>query len=1155
MLLLSIPSPSGLAPSMLKLTARSRVNLMFVVGLALLITAGFVTYSTFLKQAEDSDWVSHTYRNLNQLEKSRDLIQKMQVAQRDHRLNKENTHALSDFSAARTEIESNLKTLNQLMADNPAQVMRLATVEDQLSQLYTFWTLPENAVHSIQTVNRESNRINAVRTNLDHLVTVEQNLLTSRESQRESAFRTAGITILVAMTLAILIATLLILVVYRELKQRQEAQHELKSRLNDLSQLHEETAQKNWLLTGVSKINDSLQVTHDLDSLAQCIVQEVTAYLEVPAGALYVLDKKSLVRRASVGLPSHTATIWPLDSGLLGKAAASKHIQRIQKVPPEFWQFQSSTGALQPGEVLFLPLWNGSNLKGVLELAAFGRFSESCLLLLETAGNNIAVALDASMSQESNNQLLTQVQLQTDALLEQQETLKQTNEELTRQAEILQASEEELKVQEEELRQVNVELEERNEAIEAARRSLTIKARELEQSSQYKSEFLANMSHELRTPLNSVLILARLLADNKAGNLTDKQIEHAQVIFRSGTDLLNLINDILDLSKIEAGKIDILIEEVKTASILRNMQDLFSVLADDKGIRFRITTDDTTPESFYSDHQRIEQILKNLLSNAFKFTPRGGTIQLSVQQIQPQPGFFEQNLSEASEVLAFSVEDSGIGIALEKQKLIFEAFQQADGSTNRKFGGTGLGLSICRELSRLLGGEIRVNSEMGRGSTFTLYLPAQGTVMPKELVSPMVLETQPPLLSLDKLREQTQVPDDRQDLVRGDHTLLIIEDDAVYAERLRDLAQARGYKTVIALTGAEGLHYARTYRPTAILLDIFLPDTDGWSMLKTLKNDPDLQPIPVHIISAGDEPRHTLQGAVSFLSKTASKDAFETVFARIAEHLPSTEKKILVLTGTQLRSQSLTSWLAERNFQINTQFVTSLPEALLRFQHQEFHCLLMDAGEASEAVLHTLEQLHTALGTHQIPFILFLDQDLSPAEESRFKKVSDVIIRNSPLAKDRLLDELELFLFKIESQPVVPKATVIMAEKALQGKKILVVDDDMRNVFSLSTLLEEYEMNTITAGDGRESLEVLRNNPDTDLILMDVMMPEMDGYEAIQHIRADPQFQELPIIALTAKAMQGDREKSIQAGASDYISKPVDSKQLLSLLRVWLSRG
>ncbi|OZI06412.1 histidine kinase [Siphonobacter sp. BAB-5385] len=876
---------------MLKLTARSRVNLMFVVGLALLITAGFVTYSTFLKQANDSDWVSHTYRNLNQLEKSRDLIQKMQVAQRDHRLNKENTHALSDFSAARTEIESNLKTLNQLMADNPAQVMRLATVEDQLKQLYTFWTLPENAIHSIQTVNRESNQINAVRTNLDHLVTVEQNLLTNRENQRESAFRTAGTTILVAMTLAILIATLLILVVFRELKQREQAQLELNSRLNDLSQLNEETAQKNWLLTGVSKINDSLQATHDLDSLAQCIVKEVVAYLEIPAGALYVLNEQSLIQKAAVGLPLHTPTEWPLGSGLLGKAAASKHLQRIQNVPPQFWQLQSSTGASLPGEVLFLPLWNGSNLKGILELASFGTFSASSLLLLETAGDNIAVALDASMTQAFNGKLLSQVQLQADTLLEQQETLKQANEELTRQAEVLQASEEELKVQEEELRQINVELEERNEAIESTRQALTIKARELEQSSQYKSEFLANMSHELRTPLNSVLILARLLADNKSGNLTEKQIEHAQVIFRSGTDLLNLINDILDLSKIEAGKIDILVEEVKTARILRNMQDLFSVLADDKGINFRITTGDLAPDSFFSDYQRIEQILKNLLSNAFKFTPRGGSIQLDVQLIQPQPEFFSQKLSEAREVLAFSVEDSGIGIPLEKQQLIFEAFQQADGSTNRKFGGTGLGLSICRELSRLLGGEIRVNSETGRGSTFTLYLPAQGMIMPKDRTRTVVAETKPALFSLEKPQEQTQVTDDRQDLVQGDHPLLIIEDDAVYAERLRDLSQARGYKTVVALTGAEGLYYAQTYRPSAILLDIFLPDTDGWSLLKSLKNDPVLQSIPVHIISAGDEPRHNLQGAVSFLNKAASREDFEAIFARIAEHLPSSEKK------------------------------------------------------------------------------------------------------------------------------------------------------------------------------------------------------------------------------------------------------------------------
>ncbi len=1122
---------------------------------------GVVTYRTFLKQADDSEWVTHTYQTINHLENSRNLLQKMHVAQRDRRVNPSNTHSVQDFTIAHKQLEAQLKTLSRLMSDNASQTLYLSRIDEKLQGAIRFWSLPENAIHNLKTINEESNRINSIRSDIDKMVSIEDSLLKERQTAQASAFKVAGVTIVGAMLFAILITSVLIYLIYKELTQRQAAQKELSIKLDDVSKLNHEAAQKNWLLTGVSKINDSLQSTHQIETLAQSVIQQLSSYVQIQAAAFYIVQGDELVRQASLGLPDHAPQTYPLEAGLLGNAAKSKRIHRITNVPEHFWQLTSGLGASRPGEVVFVPLRVDGQLKGMLELASFQPFSEASISLLETVANNISVALDASLTQEANNLLLSQVQEQKKVLEDQQNYLRETNEELTRQTEALQASEEEMRVQEEELRQVNAELEERNEAMESARQALAAKARELEMTSKYKSEFLANMSHELRTPLNSVLILARLLADNKPGNLTEKQVEHARVIFKSGNDLLTLINDVLDLSKIEAGKVEVIQEEVHSAHVLRNMQELFSALAEEKGITFQTIRGEVALQSFSSDQQRIEQIVKNLLSNAFKFTPQGGTIRFSIDLIRPRPSFFSSNLSEAREVLALSVQDSGIGIPADKQQLIFEAFQQADGSTNRKYGGTGLGLSICKELAHLLGGEIRVESTVGKGSKFTLYLPAltyAGASQPP--AGPASKESKPEAapsaVSFPEHRTtQDLVHDDRDSLQPHETGILIIEDDAVFAHLLRDYIRSKGYKAIVSMSGEEGLYYARKYAPAAILLDIKLPGINGWEVLKYLKSDPLLQSIPVHIITAQDKPQETIEGAESYTSKTAAQDTLDEVFTQLTAQQPSDDKKLLILSENQSLEKSVIKWLEERGLQIHTQFVDTIEEASNRLMNQDFHSILVDSGDSADHSLQNLQAIQVARGTRRIPTILFMNQDVLPADEAKLKKVSDVIIRNSQLAKDRLLDELELFLFKIENPPVLPKAQAIIPEKALKGRKVLVVDDDMRNVFSLSTLLEEHEMHIITAGDGREALESLEDNPDTALVLMDIMMPEMDGYEAMRHIRANQRLEKLPIIALTAKAMQGDREKCIEAGASDYITKPIDSKQLLSLIRVWLSQG
>ncbi|MDQ1088236.1 response regulator [Siphonobacter sp. SORGH_AS_1065] len=1137
------------------ISAKSKVNLIFILGISLLIVVGVFTYRTFLKQAEDSDWVTHTYQTINHLENSRHLLQKMHVAQRDRRINPLNKNSTKEFTLAHNQLEAQIKTLEQLMADNAAQTVHLSRIEDALQAILRFWSLPENSIHNLKTINDESTRISAIRSGIDKMISIEENLLKERQATQASAFRVAAITILISMAIAILIASLFIYLILAELKQRQATQKELSLKLDVVSKLNDEAEQKNWLLTGVSMINDSLHVTHNTESLTNTVINELVSYLNIQAASLYVVEGDKLLRKAAIGLPQNAPIEYLLGAGLIGKAAQRKHLQHLNQVPADFWRLEAGLGSALPGELVFVPLWVDHKLKGIIELASFQPFSEAALALLQTVEDNIAVALDASLIQEANNLLLTQVQEQKKVLEDQQNYLRETNEELTRQTEALQASEEEMRVQEEELRQVNAELEERNEAMESARQALASKARELEMTSKYKSEFLANMSHELRTPLNSVLILARLLADNKPGNLTEKQVEHARVIFKSGNDLLTLINDVLDLSKIEAGKVDVIQEEVYSAHILRNMQELFGALADEKSIQFQAIRGEVAPQSFASDQQRIEQIIKNLLSNAFKFTPAGGTIKFSIDLIRPRSGFFTHNLNEAREVLALSVQDSGIGIPAEKQQLIFEAFQQADGSTNRKYGGTGLGLSICKELAHLLGGEIRVESTVGKGSKFTLYLPSLAYKASTPVPVPEKEAELEQVTFPEHRTEQDVVHDDRDSIQSHDRSVLIVEDDPLFAHLLRDYVRTKGYKTIVAISGEEGLYYARKFFPSAILLDIQLPGISGWEVLKYLKSDALLKPIPVHIITSEDKPREVIEGAETYTNKASAHDTLNEVFTQFADEVPSNEKKLLILTENKTLENSIGKWLEERDYHIHTQFVTTLEEACSRLMNQDFHSILVDAGDSAEKSFQNLQSIQLARGTRRIPTILFMNQDLLPADEAKLKKVSDVIIRNSQLAKDRLLDELELFLFKVENPPVLPKAQAIIPEKALKGKKILVVDDDMRNVFSLSTLLEEHEMHVITAGDGRESLESLEDNPDTTLVLMDIMMPEMDGYEAMRHIRANKRFEKLPIIALTAKAMQGDREKCIEAGASDYITKPIDSKQLLSLIRVWLSQG
>jgi signal transduction histidine kinase/DNA-binding response OmpR family regulator len=941
------------------------------------------------------------------------------------------------------------------------------------------------------------------------------------------------------------IVLILVNAVIATLKSRIRAGNRLQVSLQDMEKTNAVAEEKNWVLTGVAAITGEIQSVDGSSNLSQDIINSVVRYMELPAGAFYIADEnQNLTMAAAVAVGSSAKVVFEKGVGIVGNAALKRDISIVRNIPADYWRIESATGTTSgKGEIACIPLWVAENLKGVIELGSLHPFQPKQLTLLEAVSSTLATSIHTRQSRLRINNLLDQVQEQKEAMVSQQEELRQTNEELSRQTEELQASEEELKTQEEELRQINSELIEKNETVENARQALILKSQELEATSKYKSEFLANMSHELRTPLNSVLILAKLLADNNPKNLTPKQVEYSRIIHKSGTDLLQLINDILDLSKIEAGKVELLVEDVSITGIVEDLTQLFTVVAAEKEIHFETEFGKNIPKILHTDKQRVEQVLKNLLSNAFKFTPKEGSVTMS----------FSNRDIFGKQRIGITVTDSGIGISKAQQQLIFEAFQQADGSTSRQYGGTGLGLSISRELVRLLGGTIEIQSEETKGSSFTVILPhvLEATAAPSTASAAPL-----PEVVLDNFTEQQKVEDDRKIFAESDKTILIIEDDVNFATILKDFARDKGYKVMVALKGDEGLAYAKRYHPDAIILDIQLPVIDGWSLLRMIKADEELKNTPVHIISAFDDNRLYTAGALAYVKKPVDREGLEQAFSKIGVYLSEHIKKVLIISATHFKDDSLKQLFRQKHHDTAFEQVADFEEARQKMQAEKYGCLIADIGTDISAGVGDIQQLQEELKIQSMPVIIYLDTDISAADELQLKKISDVIVRNSPSVNSRLKDELELFLFKVQEadQKQEAKASAPQVnDRSLAGKKVLVVDDDMRNVFALTNVLETQEMVVVPAADGRESLAVLKRDKSIDIVLMDIMMPEMDGYEAIQAIRKELQMVKLPIIALTAKAMSGDREKCIEAGASDYITKPVDAQKLLSLMRVWLS--
>ncbi|MBN9296079.1 MAG: response regulator [Filimonas sp.] len=1160
----------------MQISLNRRLYIGFTLAIILVIFVCAASYLTFQKQSDESGWVTHTYQVLDKTTEVRETITDMRGSRRSYRLTGD-TKYLAPYTQSLAQIAPQINELKQMVRDNSVQYERIDSLKDATQRLIAYWEeMPlihpsDDHAKTVEITRQEETLMDYTKDLLLHITQEENKLLVMREESNSKLLGMVGNILLFGGLLILVVVFILIYTIANEFRIRKKAEGELKDNYEELEQLNTEATEKNWLLEGNATINDSLQGAVNSATLSQDVLTALVKYLGVPAGALYLLDENDnkLHQVATVAVIANTQQVFAIGEGIVGNAALTKEISLIRNVPDEYWKVQSGTGNTSgKGEIACMPFWLNKELKGVIELGNFSPFTEGQINLLRTIVRNIATAMDARQASEKVDALFGQVQEQKEILEHQQEELRQTNEELTRQAEILQASEEELKVQEEELRQINAELEEKNEAVEVARQTLSIKAKELEVTSKYKSEFLANMSHELRTPLNSVLILAKLLAENKPGNLTDKQVEYANIVHKSGTDLLKLINDILDLSKIEAGKIELHFEKVTTEFILKDIQQLFAVVADDKQVTFTLNKEADVPEHIYTDKQRLEQVIKNLLSNAFKFTPKQGSVTLNMRIEKDRSSISDITLLQAEHVVAIDVKDTGIGIGTDKQQLIFEAFQQADGSTSRKYGGTGLGLSISKELIKILGGEIRVTSIEGQGSTFTLYIPAgkRNVSVYKEDSNAVVENDEQkeikPLKEIDfsQLVQQTAVKDDRADIQPSDRVMLVIEDDPSFAAILRDFARNKRYKAIIALHGDEGLYYAQKYKPDAITLDIQIPVIDGWTVLKALKNDPSLKNIPVHVISAMDDTQTRLSGAIAYLKKPVEKEDLEKAFSIIGSHVAEHAKKVIVLSGEIVKDGSLQNLLEQRNFEVECTYARSVSEVIERMKEIRYDCIIADIGADIEKGVADLQALNVASNLQDIPVIIYLDKDITAADELRLNKISPVIIRESTHAKDRLLDEMELFLYKVQEVEDKPggmqrKVSAIpLSNDILANKKILLVDDDMRNVFALSTALEEQHMNVVPAGDGKEALDILRSDSNIDLVLMDVMMPEMDGYEATKRIRNELKLTKLPIIALTAKAMTGDREKCIAAGASDYISKPVDTGKLFSLMRVWLSQ-
>lgn len=1177
----------------MKANANFKRNLIVSTGVSvlILIVSSTASYLSIKSLLESNDLVGHTHQVIYNLNEAQSNVIDAQTSVRGFLITGREDF-LDLYKPAQNRAEMILETLESTTSDNLEQQITLKKIKP-LS--YTFFKYLDRRI-----ADKRANRdVMAADLQQGKQLTDEMRLLFKRMENRETQLLKArtdasarygsytSVLIIAAALLALLISVVFFIRILNDYRTRLKLQLELQEKdretaerirvisniaaqissgnyevrvdddesdalgsvggsLNNMAQSLDDTftqlSNNEWLQSGVAQLNNAMLGEKSVQELAQVTMEFLAQYTNSQSGVLYLLQDKGLLLTAGYSYDSRNLREQLIaGEGLSGQAFASGQILELEMPGNDSIKISYALGEAKPGHVIALPLIDNGVI-GVIELATVTKYVARERAFFEMVANNIGISFRAAQSRARIQELLEETQSQSEELRAQHTELESMNAELEAQTEKLQASEEELRVQQEELQQTNEELNERSVLLEEQNLEIQKKSEALELSTRYKSEFLANMSHELRTPLNSILLLSRLLGENNDKNLSEEQVEFARVIQSSGNGLLGLIDEILDLSKIEAGKMELEILEVPLQDIASGINGLFAQVAKEKGITFAIDAKNA-PLVIKTDRMRLEQILKNLISNAIKFTSKG-SVNLTIKRSGVD-----------SQLLDFSVKDTGIGIAKEQQPLVFEAFQQADGSTKRKYGGTGLGLSISRELARLLKGEITLESEPGKGSTFTLTIPLSASTIGKvvkEAPKPVAPVALPDAQYISETIPDA-IPDDRNTIVAGDKTMLIVEDDTNFAKALLEFTRERGYKGVVTVRGDEAFNLAVNYKPMGVLLDIQLPIKSGWEVMEELKSNALTRHIPVHIMSSHKLRQESLlKGAVNFLDKPVAYEQIPEVFRRI-EHIVNQEsQKVLIIEDNSKHAEALSFFLDNNN--IRSQISSDISKGIETLRQDGINCVILDMGIPDKQAYDLLEGMKKSEQLENIPVIVFTGKSLSLNEEMKIKKYADSIIVKTAHSYQRMLDEVSLFLHIVEEKKTNGKrdGSKRQLDNVLKNKTVLVVDDDVRNIYSLTKSLELLQMKVITAIDGAEALNALEAHPQTDVVLLDMMMPNLDGYETAKRIRENKKFKKLPVIAVTAKAMTGDREKCINAGASDYITKPVDIDQLLSLLRVWL---
>lgn len=1117
------------------------------LGLLFFFLSGAIAYRNIETLGASNEAIRHTHMVLIALDDLLSATQDAEAGQRGYLLTGADNY-LEPYRSATAAVGEKFDTVLNLTRDNPTQQANLVLlrrhIDAKLAELRQTIDLRRaqgfSAALAVVATDRGKIEMDAIRAQIATMAQEEGRLRQLRIEDMNAASRNAVMSAIVSALLGAALTIVIFILLRRA---------------------HRARARQVWLQAGQVGLADAMRGDKSVEDVSQAILGFFASYLGARAGAVFKGEQGHFHRTATMGVPddADVPTSFALGQGLLGQVAAEGRSTLLHDIPDGYLSIGSALGRDKPRHLLILPAKADEVVNAVLELGFFDRVSPLHLDLLDQSAAAIGIALRSARFRMRLQDALEETRRQAGELQAQSEELRVSNEELEEQGRALKESQVRLEQQQVELEQTNSQLEEQAQTLEAQRdnleragAALELKARELEQASQYKSDFLANMSHELRTPLNSLLILSKLLGDNPDGTLTPDQVKYARTIESSGNDLLTLINDILDLSKIEAGHVTIQPEILSVQRLTGDLRQLFQPVADERGLAFEIDVAGGVPAKFESDRLRLEQILKNLLSNAFKFTERG-QVRLALSQ-------------EDDQHLALEVSDTGIGISPEQQESIFAAFHQADGTISRRYGGTGLGLSISRELARLLGGRIGLVSEPGKGSRFTLVVPTAynaATIPPADAApAPLPSSGSKPLAPPQSISADWPADDDRDSLAEGRRLLLVIEDDQVFASIVRDLSRDMGFQCIIAGTAEEAIQLARSFKPSAVVLDLGLPDQSGLTVLDRLKHDDDTRHIPIHVVSAADHSQTALAlGAIGYLTKPVRREQLADVLESLQAKLETRMRRVLIVEDDAVQRDAIGRLLQSGD--VETVGVGTAAECLEELRQHSYDCMVLDLSLPDASGYSLLETLSEE-GDHGFPpVIVYTGRDLSSADEQRLRRYSSSIIIKGAKSPERLLDEVSLFLHRVVSElPTEQRKLIEKArhrDAALEGRRILIVEDDVRNVYSLTSVLEPRGAVVQIARNGQEAIEALDASAADpakriDLVLMDVMMPVMDGLTATRAIRQDPRWQSLSIVMLTAKAMPDDQQRCLEAGANDYMAKPIDVDKLLSLVRVWMPR-